>query len=263
MPDDPIWIDGDEVRLTQIVTNLLNNAAKFTMEGGHIELTVTSQDDTASIVVSDSGIGIAASVLPHVFESFTQADLAADRVTAGLGIGLHLVQTLASLHGGTVTAESAGLGHGARFTVRLPRIKHSVDASPAPEPRSEPSRSARILLVDDNEDASITLALLLRIEGHDVVVVRDGREALRIAPTFRPDVVLLDIGMPGMDGYEVGRRLRADPATADVVMIAVTGYSHTEARTRSKNAGFDQHIVKPVDPAALIQSLSRLGSRAS
>jgi CheY-like chemotaxis protein/two-component sensor histidine kinase len=258
-----IWVDGDEVRLTQIVTNLLNNAAKFTPEGGHVDLDVTAGDATVMIVVTDSGIGIAPEVLPHVFEPFTQADSAAGRATSGLGIGLHLVRTLTALHGGSVDVQSEGLGRGSRFTARLPRLLQEVEvARAAPPPRAPaPAPRVRILLVDDNEDASLTLAMLLRMEGHDVTVARDGPEALQIARAFRPDAVLLDIGMPGMDGYEVGRRLRADPTTADVVMIAVTGYGHTDARTRSKAAGFDQHIVKPVDPAALIQSLSKLGTR--
>jgi CheY-like chemotaxis protein len=263
MPEQPIWIDGDEVRLTQIVANLLNNAATFTAEGGRVTLTMKDDTGAVEIVVSDSGIGIAPEMLRHIFEPFAQVDHAVDRVTTGLGIGLNLVQTLASLHGGTVKAESEGLGHGSRFTVRLPTIAHvAVPVSPL-ETRAEHATKARVLLVDDNADASLTLAMLLRLEGHDVAVAYEGREALRVAPEFRPDVILLDIGLPGMDGYEIGRRLRAEPTTAGAVMIALTGYSHAEARTQSREVGFDQHVVKPVDPAALIRSLAGLASRRS
>ncbi len=262
LPEQPIWIDGDEVRLTQIVANLLNNAAKFTPEGGRIALKVKEDAGSVEIVVSDSGIGITRDMLRHIFEPFAQADHAVDRVTTGLGIGLNLVKTLASLHGGSVTAESDGLGRGSSFTVRLPTIVHAVTPA-APEPQAEAAAKARVLLVDDNADASLTLAMLLRLEGHEVAVAHDGPGALRLAPQFRPDVVLLDIGLPGMDGYEIGRRLRSEPSTADVVMIAVTGYSHAEARTRSKEVGFDQHVVKPVDPGALIKSLAGLAARRS
>lgn len=263
VPEHPVWIDGDEVRLTQIVANLLNNAAKFTPERGRVALTVKEDAGAMEIVVSDSGIGIAPDMLWDIFEPFAQVDHAVNRSATGLGIGLNLVKTLASLHGGTVKAESDGLGRGSRFTVRLPTIIHDVARAVSPEQRVEQATKARVLLVDDNQDASLTLAMLLKLEGHDVAIANDGQEALRVAPQFRPDVVMLDIGLPGMDGYDVGRRLRADPATAEVVMIAVTGYSHAEARTRSKEAGFDQHVVKPVDPAALIRSLAGLASRRS
>lgn len=263
VPEQPVWIDGDEVRLTQIVANLLNNAAKFTPEGGCVALTVTENVGVVEIVVSDSGIGIAPDMLRHIFEPFAQVDHTVGRATAGLGVGLTMVQTLAGLHGGTVKAESEGLGRGSRFTVTLPTIVHEAIPATSPEKGVEQATKARVLLVDDNADALLTLSMLLRLEGHEVAVAHEGREALRVASEFRPDVVLLDIGLPGMDGYELGRRMRAEPTTADVVLIAVTGYSHTEARRRSKEMGFDQHLVKPVDPAALVRSLVELPSRRS
>ncbi len=263
IPEHPVWIDGDEVRLTQVIANLLNNAATFTPEGGTVALTVKGDAGTVEIVVSDSGIGIAADMLRDIFEPFAQVDHAIGRSVAGLGIGLNLVKTLVGLHGGTVSAESEGHGRGSRFTVRLPSIVHDTAPTTPPEPPVEQTAKARVLLVDDNADASLTLAMLLRLEGHDVEIANDGHEALHVAPQFRPDVVLLDIGLPGMDGYEVGRRLRAEASTADVVMIAVTGYSHADARMRSKAVGFDQHVVKPVNPAALIKSLAGLASRKS
>jgi signal transduction histidine kinase/ActR/RegA family two-component response regulator len=260
LPVNPIWIDGDEVRLAQIVANVLDNAAKFSAEGGHISLQTLEHPGAVDIVVTDGGVGIAHDRIPEVFEAFSQASHEPNRTT-GLGIGLHLVRTLVHLHGGTVGVESEGPGKGSAFTVRLPTIRRASGEA-TPTRTHEPAPGMRVLLVDDNTDASFTLATLLRLEGHEVSVACEGAEALRRASEFKPHVILLDIGLPGMDGYEIARRFRADPSTSSSVIIAVTGYSHDEARAQSKEAGFDQHLVKPVNPSALLRSIALLESGA-
>jgi PAS domain S-box-containing protein len=265
VPKEAPWIDGDEVRLTQVVANLLDNAAKFTPEGGHVVVEAIDHSDTVDIAVTDSGIGIVPESLAHVFEPFSQVGDSFEQPTSGIGIGLNLVQTLVHLHGGTVTAESGGPGTGSRFTVRLPALAQATTTEAIPLAKSEGTGvGIRVLLVDDNTDASFTLATLLRLEGHDVAVAREGTQALKLAAEFKPHVVLLDIGLPGMDGYEVARRLRSEPSTSSTVIIAVTGYSHAEARAQSKSAGFDQHMVKPIDPSALMRCIAtlRAGVRA-
>jgi PAS domain S-box-containing protein len=259
VPDASSWIDGDEVRLAQIVANLLDNAAKFSPDGARVRLQVIPHPGTVDIVVTDWGVGIGRDLVPRVFEAFSQASREPDRLTAGLGIGLNLVQTLVQLHGGTVTADSEGLGKGSSFTVRLPTIMHTSDET-TPTMMDKVVAGVRVLIVDDNADASFTLATLLRLEGHDVSVAVEGSQALKLGSEFKPHVVLLDIGLPGMDGYEIARRLREDPSTSSSVIIALTGYGHAEARAQSKEAGFDQHMVKPVDPSALINSIALLES---
>ncbi|CAL1239987.1 response regulator [Candidatus Methylocalor cossyra] len=260
LPEGPLAIEGDGPRLVQVFSNLLNNAAKYTDIGGRIDLIVEAHPGEAVVRVRDDGRGIDAELLPHVFDVFAQDERSLDRTQGGLGLGLPLARRLVELHGGRVEAHSPGTGLGAEFVVRLPR------GTPAlPDPQSEavggpqPRRSGlRILVVDDNVDSADSMALLLSLDGHDARTAFDGPGALAEAAEFRPQVVLLDIGLPGMDGYEVARRLRALPDLGAVLIIAVTGYGQDDDRIRSKAAGFDHHLVKPVDPDALNALLNGL-----
>jgi len=258
VPED-VWIDVDAVRMSQVLGNLLHNAAKFTPSGGRIAVSAAVRGDGVEIVVEDNGVGIPGDVLPGIFELFAQADRSLDRSQGGLGIGLSLVKGLVEMHGGKVAAESAGAGAGSRFTVSLPR---SVVVDPprakAPRPAAAPAalRARRVLLVEDNADAAEAVLLLLRELGHDVSVVHDGLQALGAAEAFDPDIVLLDIGLPGMDGYELARRMRGMPRLADAFIVAVSGYGQEKDRQRSAAAGFDAHLVKPVDPRAFIAVIS-------
>jgi signal transduction histidine kinase/CheY-like chemotaxis protein len=260
---EPLMVQADSTRLAQVLSNLLNNAAKYTEDGGHVWLTVAREGDEAVFRVRDSGMGIPPELLSSVFDLFIQADRSLDRSQGGLGIGLTLVRRLVELHGGTVKAFSAGPGKGSEFVVRLPVLKNV----PAPErsvksvsPPQKNGRSRRILVVDDNVDATESLALLLRLTGHEVSIAHDGQAALQLATTFRPSVVLLDLGLPGMSGYEVAQQMRRLPALTDTVLVALTGYGQDEDRQRSRAAGFDHHLVKPIDPESLprlLDSLSR------
>ena len=260
---EPIWVDGDEMRLVQVVTNLLNNAAKYTDEGGHIAVRLEAFGTEAALRVRDNGIGIAAELLPDVFDLFTQAQRSADRSQGGLGIGLTLVKRLVQMHHGRVEAFSAGLATGSEFIVHLPlsaqpqitaalenAFEDNVKDAPAPV------SSLRILVVDDNTDAAESLALLLQLAGHEVQVALDGLAALEIASVFRPQVVVLDIGLPGTSGNEVARAMRARPATHRSVLIALTGYSQGEDKIRSQQAGFDHYLVKPPKLDALLDLIS-------
>jgi signal transduction histidine kinase len=252
--DPPVGlrVDGDVVRLTQAVANLLNNAAKYTPTGGRISLSADADRERVVLRVTDTGVGIPADVLPYVFDLFMQAHQSLDRSTGGLGIGLTLVKRLVEMHGGSVTATSEGPGRGSEFVVTLPRLAEERP-SPAAVAPDVPVAAAccRILVVDDNLDAADSLAMLLNLGGHETRVAPDGPTALGIAPTFRPHAVFLDIGLPGMDGYEVARRLRQESATARSVLVAITGYGQHEDRRRSEAAGFDHHLVKPVEWDAL------------
>ena len=257
-------MSGDATRLEQVVANLLTNAAKYTDPGGQITLTVEATDGRAVVRVADTGIGISADVLPRVFDLFVQAERRLDRARGGAGIGLTLVKRLVELHGGSVEAHSAGPGQGSEFVVRLPIADYRLpDRAPEPrsnrQPATESRQSRRVLVVDDNRDAADSLAVLVRIDGHDVRVAYDGPAALAAAEGFRPDVVLLDLGMPGMDGYEVCRRLRRSPELAGVRVIAVTGWGQDSDRRRSAEAGFDHHLVKPAD----LDEIARLTSAAA
>ncbi len=268
---EPIWLQADPTRLAQVLANLLNNAAKYTAEGGRVLLTTTREGHEAVIKVRDTGMGIPAEMLPHVFDLFTQGERALDRSQGGLGIGLTLVRSLVELHGGSVQAFSAGPDQGSEFVVRLPVLPRFQARSPARSPARFPARSAskggatrkrsasarrRVLVVEDNADAAMSLALLLQFEGHEVRMAHDGPAALELARTFGPEVVLLDIGLPGLDGYEVARRLRED-FKETVLLVAQTGYGQDEDRRRSQEAGFDHHLVKPVDPHALMVLLDQ------
>jgi len=254
--DEPVWVDGDPVRLAQVISNLLNNAARYTPSGhesGRIRLSVAARGAEACVAVEDNGIGIEPASLERIFEPFVQVERREVGGTGGIGIGLALAKALVHLHGGRIEAQSEGLGKGSRFVVRLPR----AEASEAAEPSSSPARAAsrRLLVVDDNVDAILSQAELLRMLGHEVETAYDGPSALRKAEAFRPDVVLLDLGMPGMDGFEVARRLRATPEGRDVFLVAQTGWGQEEDRKRTRAAGFDAHLAKPVDIEALTELL--------
>ncbi len=258
LPPAPVALEGDPVRLCQVFANLLNNAAKYTPDGGHIRVDVGPGDGHVEVRVSDTGIGIRPDMLAVVFDLFSQADASLPRAQGGLGIGLTMVQRLAELHGGSVSAHSAGEGRGSTFVVRLPLAPAAPPAPPraadAPHPHPGPSGRA-VLVVDDNRDAADSLAVLLSTKGYDVRVANDGGEALRVLTTYRPDLVFLDIGLPGIDGYEVARRIRQTPELRDVVLVALTGWGQEEDRRLSHEAGLDYHLVKPADPAELWQIL--------
>ncbi|MGH9897155.1 MAG: hybrid sensor histidine kinase/response regulator, partial [bacterium] len=251
VPPQPVYLDADPVRLIQVIGNLLNNACKFMDKGGRITLTVEQQGQQAVIRVRDGGIGIAAHQLPRIFEMFTQIDTSLERSVSGLGIGLMLVKSLVEAHGGKVEARSDGLGHGSEFVVRLP-ILVETPKPPSRPTVSEPTAAMgrRILIVDDNQDGAESLAMLLQLGGHETHMAHDGLEAVEAAERFRPDAMLLDIGLPKLNGYEVCRRIRAQPWGKNMVLVAVTGWGQEEDRHKSREAGFNIHIVKPVDPAA-------------
>jgi CheY-like chemotaxis protein len=246
VPTDPIAVAGDAVRLTQVFANLLTNAAKYTNVGGHIWLTVRREGERAIISVRDNGIGIPAAQLGSVFDMFTQVDRSNRRSQGGLGIGLTLVRSLVTMHGGRVEARSPGPRAGSEFIVELPiLIGRRIEARKTEPLKAFPPR--RILVVDDNRDAGETLGALLSSLGATVSVVDNGRAALEILETFNPDTVLLDIGMPEMDGFEVSRRIRATPDHRDVMLIALTGWGQEHDYRQSRLAGFDHHLVKPPD----------------
>ena len=243
-----IWIHGDAARLEQVVVNLLTNAAKYTDEGGQIWLTVQQEGDAAVLRVRDTGVGIHPDLLTCIFDLFTQADRTLARSEGGLGIGLSLVQGLVELHGGTVEASSV-LGQGSEFVVRLP-VMMLAPAPQSPETSSEAAqlaRSLRVLVVDDNVDAAQSLAVLMKVSGHDVRMVHDGPAALKAALDYRPDVVLLDIGLPGLNGFEVATRLRSQAEFGNLVLVALTGYGREADQQQARDAGFDHHLVKPTD----------------
>ena len=260
LPPEPIYLDGDPARLTQVVGNLLSNSCKFTNKGGRIDLTVEADPENAIIRVKDTGIGIARSQLPYVFEMFVQVDTSLERSTSGLGIGLSLVKNLVELHGGSVEALSDGPGNGSEFVVRLPRLPLPVSDEPAAKPDGiQRARSPRrMLVVDDNVDSAESLAMLMKIVGHNVHTAHDGLEAISAAAEFKPEVVLLDIGLPKLNGYEVARRIRELPDGQEVTLIALTGWGQEEDRRRSREAGFNAHLVKPVDHVKLIDLVDSL-----
>jgi CheY-like chemotaxis protein/two-component sensor histidine kinase len=249
LPPGPVWVEGDPTQLAQVLTNLLNNATKFTDPGGRVTLSLAPDagPDRVAVRVTDTGIGISPEMLPHVWEVFSQADRSLDRSRGGLGLGLALVRGLVELHGGEVRAESPGLGCGSTFTALLPLAE-------SPEDETDTQPGLRILLVEDNRDAAETLRDLLELSGHRVELAFSGPAALEAAPRFQPEVVLCDIGLPGMDGYAVARQLRSDGATAlapGARLVALTGYGREEDRRRTSEAGFDLHLVKPVKPGEL------------
>lgn len=265
IPTTPIWVEADPARMEQVIVNLLNNAAKYTDTGGLIRLTVNQEGNDAVIRVKDNGMGIAPELLPHVFELFTQVDGSLGRSYGGLGIGLALARNLVEMHDGRLQAASGGLGKGCEFTVKLPILaKPTVRESKTTlEPR-ESVPSLHILIVEDNIDAADSLCLLLRLYGYDVEVARTGLSALELAASARPDVVLLDIGLPGMDGYEVAKKLREMPGFQDVLLCALTGYTPSEAdRHRQQETGFDHYYVKPVEMHKLLELFKTVGKPTS
>jgi signal transduction histidine kinase len=255
---EAVQVCGDSTRLVQIITNLLNNATKYTPQGGAIALAMTVEPDEVEVKVSDNGIGIDAILLPHVFDLFTQGERSSDRAQGGLGLGLALVKSLVERHGGTVAAHSAGAGSGSEFTVRLPRAHGVVLAPEAPCEPGAQAGAKRIMIVDDNADAAHTLSLFLEAQGHKVRVAFDGRSALELACQDPPRVLLLDIGLPDIDGYALARSLRGLPQTARAVFIALTGYGQPEDRERARAAGFDHHLTKPVDAGQLARLLAAI-----
>jgi len=261
VPPQPLRLFGDPLRLTQIVGNLLSNAAKYTDPGGRIQLVVQPVGSEVEIRVRDNGVGIPPDLLPKIFELFTQLDRRLDRPQSGLGIGLALVQRLAEMHGGSVRAHSDGEGRGSEFVIRLPLVQEENErkASSAEAPRSPPSLvSRRILVADDNADAMESLATLLELEGHQVIRATNGPLALEAAEQHLPEVILLDIGMPQLDGYEVARRIREQPWGTQMLLVALTGWGQDSDRRRSRDAGFDCHLVKPLNLEELTPLLSRL-----
>ena len=266
VPPEPIWLFADSGRLEQVVVNLLTNAAKYTEVGGQVWVTVKLADSLGQceLRVRDTGVGIAPGLLPRVFDLFTQAERSLDRSQGGLGIGLALVQRLVEMHGGTVEVTSV-LGQGSEFTVRLPLLKEDgkmrkFEVEPAGTTAAAGS-PLKVLVVDDNEDSAESLAMLLQVCGHDVRLAHDGLRALEEATDYRPDVVLLDIGLPKMDGYEVAAKLRQQPEYLTCVLVALTGYGQESDRQRSLDAGFDHHLVKPADFAKLQQILAEASQR--
>lgn len=260
-PGERVIVDGDLTRLAQVVSNLLNNASKFTPSGGRIHLTARREGSDAVFTVRDSGVGITRSALRNIFDMFAQGDHRTERAQ-GLGIGLTLVKRLTEMHGGSVRADSEGLGQGSEFEVRIPMLiaPFAEGSDGVRDRRRVTPTSLRILVVDDNRDSATTLQMLLRLTGNEARAVYDGISAVAVAEEFRPDVMLLDIGLPGMNGHEVARKLRQESWGANVILIAMTGWSMEEDKERSEQAGFDHHLVKPVEPDALMRLLAMLSA---
>lgn len=262
LPSRALWVVGDPARLAQAVSNLLNNAAKYTPNGGEVEVTLTRSRGEVVVSVQDNGLGIPAAMLGRVFDMFAQVNQTLDRAQGGLGIGLSLVRSLVALHGGSVSARSAGPGQGSCFTLRLP----SAPSGEAPQPASTapgaealaPVRRLRVLVVDDNVDAADSLAILLQASGHDTRVAYGGQQALQAAQAFQPEAIFCDLGMPGMGGFELASRLRQDARFDDTALIAVTGWGTEDDKRRTQRAGFDFHLTKPAGPDNLQAILAEL-----
>jgi CheY-like chemotaxis protein/anti-sigma regulatory factor (Ser/Thr protein kinase) len=250
---EPVWVNADETRIAQVIDNLLTNAVKYTPSGGSVTMTVRPEGDDAIIRVADTGIGINPALLPRIFDLFVQGEPTRDRAKGGLGIGLTLVKRLVEMHGGSVVACSEGSGRGSVFTVRLSRLVVAMEAvAPAPTrtaaPRRADARTARrVLLVEDSADVRRMLRLRLELDGHEVHEAEDGITGLTEALGLQPDVAIIDIGLPGLDGWELGRQLRATEAGRRMTLIAISGYGQLEDQQLSQEAGFDVHLVKPVD----------------
>jgi PAS domain S-box-containing protein len=260
IPDETLPVDADPTRLAQVVSNLLNNAAKYTPDGGRIELRAGREAHEVVVSVKDTGIGIAREALPEVFDMFTQVGRHRHRSQGGLGIGLALVRRLVELHGGSVTAESPGLEQGSTFTVRLPLAGVAEDESASAPQLHSDAVQLRVLVVDDNVDAAESLAALLEMGGHATRIANDGEEAVRTAHEFRPEIVFLDIGMPGKDGYAVARELRGSPSTRQAVLVALTGWGAKDDRARTHKAGFDHHLTKPAGLEAVDGLLAQMAT---
>jgi signal transduction histidine kinase/CheY-like chemotaxis protein len=259
---EPVWVDADETRIAQVIGNLLTNAVKYTPADGNIIMTVQRDHDQALIRVADTGVGISPTLLPRIFDLFVQGERTRERAKGGLGIGLTLVKRLVEMHGGSVSAASEGPGRGSVFTVSLPRVEAPAPRRPHAKPtvRSAPS-PRRVLLVEDNPDARRMLRLMLELDGHDVHEAEDGISGLAQALHLRPEVAIVDIGLPGLDGCELARRLRATDAGRGMLLVAVSGYGQPEDQTLSREAGFDAHLVKPVNPDTLTRAIHVASSR--
>lgn len=259
LPPAPILLDADPTRLAQVFLNLLNNAAKYTEPGGTIQLTARLEGSEVEVCVQDSGIGVPAAQLHSIFEPFVQVDTSWQRTQGGMGVGLSLVKEFVELHGGRVAVSSAGLGHGCEFRVRLPVVTATVD-EPVITVKGPRGPRRRILVVDDNRDGAQSLAMMLKMLGHEVRTAHDGELAVAAAEEYQPVLVLMDLGMPNVDGYEAARRIRKEPWGAEMFLVALTGWGTEEDRRQTQAAGFDQHLVKPVDMAALTTLLVELPS---
>lgn len=260
-PSDPVYVNADLTRMTQVFSNLLNNAAKFTDRGGKIQLTMQQIGTEVVVSIKDDGIGIATNMLPSVFEMFTQVESNRERVKEGLGIGLSIVKSLVEMHGGSVEVRSEGADMGSEFIVRLPlALRLAENASIDLPDSSNPARSLRILVVDDNMNAAESLAMMLSMAGNETMTARDGLEALEVAETFRPNVVFLDIGMPKLNGYEVGRRLRLQEWSKNILLVAITGLGKEEDKRRSLEAGLDHHLIKPVSSNIIEKLLAEVAA---
>ena len=258
LPAEPVWLEADATRLSQVFSNLLNNAAKYTNAGGAIRLDAKVVGNSVAVRVIDNGIGLSPAMLGRVFDMFTQVDYSLERSNAGLGVGLTLARRLVELHDGKLEAFSDGPDKGSTFVATLPLATAAEIPPPgSTEPEQVAGRKFRILLADDNVDFSGSLATLLRREGHELLVAEDGLRALEAAPAFQPDFAFLDIGLPGLNGYALARALRANPATSDTVLVAVTGWGQERDRQLAQEAGFDHHLVKPVEPVKIREVLAR------
>jgi len=257
MPEDPVNVHGDHVRLSQAVANLLMNSSQYTEDGGHIAVSVECPGDTALVRVTDDGVGITEAMLPGVFDMFSQGEQRRDQPRRGLGIGLTIARTLVELHGGTITARSAGRGRGSEFLVSLPLLRLGSRSAAGGTPSLASAAARRILVADDNTDAAVAMAEILGMIGHDVRTAEDGVEAVELAESFRPDLILLDIGMPRADGYEACRRIRQRAWGRHVAIYAVTGWGQASDRRRTREAGFNAHLVKPVSIAAIQELIAR------
>ncbi len=256
LPAEPVYLDADLTRLAQVFWNLLSNSNKYTDPGGRIELSAVRQDDEVVVSVRDNGIGIPAEARCGLFTLFSQLDHSLERAQGGLGIGLALLKGLVEMHGGSVEAHSAGLGKGSEFVVRLPVAPDGPKEATSTADEKAPGVRQRVLVVDDNRDAAASLAMMLSLVGHDTRTAHDGLEALELAEAFRPDVILMDIGMPRLNGYDACRRIRQQPWGQRILLVAVTGWGQENDRSRSQEAGFDHHLVKPINFAHLEQLMA-------
>jgi signal transduction histidine kinase/ActR/RegA family two-component response regulator len=263
LPAEPVHLEADPIRLSQVLSNLLNNAARYTPAGGHIRLRAERRGRELTITVTDDGVGIPGHILPHVFDMFSQGDPGIARSSGGLGIGLALARGLVEAHGGTIEARSEGHGKGSQFVVRLPIVTAAAPVPVAPDESGRDARVYRILVVDDIEENAASLAAVLRDMGHDVHMANGGEEAVVAAARLLPEVVLLDIQMPHVDGYDACRHIRGIPGGESILIVAVTGRGQEKDRVDSARAGFDHHLVKPVDPAELNALIRRLGAARS
>ncbi len=257
LPARAIWLEVDPTRIVQVIGNLLNNAAKYSADRSVIRLTARGEGNQVVIQVADNGLGIPPTMLEQVFDMFTQVNLTLERSQGGLGIGLALVRQLVQMHGGTVVAASAGAGHGSMFSIRLPTVTASLARVPDDLSAVAAPVNRRILVVDDNVDGAMMLAMMLELSGHDTRTAHTGEDALNLSADFNPEIIFLDIGLPGMSGYEVAQRLRATPTARKPLLVAVTGWGSEEDRRKSLEAGFDHHLTKPVEAVAFDALLSR------